>query len=1339
MSTSPTTSLHTGPDPRPLPGEGPHDPAGGAVEPDLIARERDALRRLLTLIDERAREEAHAEESRRTQDARVDAEYAKTRQGLVEKYATLDREARAEDEARRAAIVKAAMEGEQKAKADFASASRQIARDFDRLRDTAKSSYDRAVRDAGSQLEAGNRQADTHHTEELRPLSEARQISESFRDRLDAFAIDYAKLKLDSEPPSPMPESYEKFPEPVNELFDRLARMEPPLKLLEGLLIPKSIKGANEAWAYLVPLLAAAGLAVAMGLDVTGVIGLAVAGLAAGVALRMALVRLAKQQLERLYNPLRQSLADADGLLQFCRAGADARHSAARKKAAARHAEELGRAKEAHAASITTGESIRDEKLREINEVYARANVEVQTNQARALRSAIDAHDARMAEIPAQSERKLAQLDEGYRTLKEQVRAKHSGRWDALAGRWKEGMADVARTLSAVNREVDAIGPAWDAPGWADRALPSAIPPVVRLGSVRVELDALPGGIPADPRLMADVPRSFRLPALRPFPAHANLLIETPPEGRAAASAVLQAGMFRLLTSLPPGMVRFTIVDPIGIGRGFGAFMHLADYDPALVTNQVWTDARQIEERLAELEQHMETVTQKYLRNEYDTIDAYNAVAGEVREPYRILVIADFPSKFDERAAGRLAAIASGGTPCGVLVLMAADTSRPMPPGFTMEQVRPHCSLLAWDGAKLVWDDPDLSKYPLDLDAPPPGEFATREIQKVGAAAKAAKRVEVPFDYIAPAEGSWWTGDTRAGIDVPLGKAGATKKQDLTLGQGTSQHVLVAGRTGSGKSTLMHALITNLALRFSPDEIDLYLIDFKKGVEFKVYATHALPHASVVAIESEREFGLSVLQRLDGELRLRADRFRDAGVQDLNGYRNAPNTPPMPRVLLIVDEFQEFFVEEDKLAQEAALLLDRLVRQGRAFGVHVLLGSQSLGGAFTLARSTLGQMAVRIALQCSEVDSLLILAENNLAAKWLSRPGEAIYNDANGAPEGNHFFQVVWLSDERREDYLKRLHALALERKPALARTPLVFEGDAPADLPANPLLRMLLDQPAWTPSIRSAQAWLGDAVAIKDPTAALFRRQGGNHLLIVGQNDEAAAGVVAAAILGLAAQYPPATNDNARLGAKFYLLDGTPEDEPRSGVLPGLVAGLPHGVKVGGWRDAAGFVAAVAGEIALRQSPEGGDGPEVFLVIHDLARFRDLRRREDDFGFDRRDEASPTDHLDMILKEGPGLGVHLIAWCDTVNNVNRSFSHQQLREFEMRVLFQMSPTDSGGLLDSPAASKLGRNRAYFSSEEQNRLEKFRPYGLPPKEWVHAMAAALTNRPPAAAGDDSKG
>ena len=259
----------------------------------------------------------------------------------------------------------------------------------------------------------------------------------------------------------------------------------------------------------------------------------------------------------------------------------------------------------------------------------------------------------------------------------------------------------------------------------------------------------------------------------------------------------------------------------------------------------------------------------------------------------------------------------------------------------------------------------------------------------------------------------------------------------MQLGKGTSQHVLVAGKTGSGKSTLLHALITNLALLYSPDEVELYLIDFKKGVEFKAYAEHQLPHARVIAIESEREFGLSVLQRLDAELRQRGDLFRAAGVNDLAGYRARPSRrAAVPRILLIVDEFQEFFVEDDRLSQEAALLLDRLVRQGRAFGLHVLLGSQTLGGAYSLARSTIDQMAVRIALQCSEADAQLILNKDNSAARLLSRPGEAIYNDANGAIEGNEVFQVVWLPEEEREQLLDDGQQRAAQELPERRRPP---------------------------------------------------------------------------------------------------------------------------------------------------------------------------------------------------------------------------------------------------------------------------------------------------------------
>ncbi len=1298
-------------------------------EPILLHREREVLREWKRMVAERATGELEIRGAIVSGNEKADADYGRTKQALHEKVEQLDREARASDEHRRRSIVDSTMRGEAEAKQEFASASRKIAQEFDRHRETTRTELGRARSAAASGFEQGQQRAARRHSEAIKPIHDLARLADSHRDRLAKIAAENTKVKLDSQAPRPIEEDFSRFEDPLEELFQRLNRMEPPLKLLEGLVIPKLMQGKREVWVHLVVVGAMIGMALLAGGGATAIGGGLAAGVAGTILLRIWLLKLSREQLQRLYVPLMQALADADNLIAHLKAGVDAQLSQTQLDLRARRDEEVKQAEQQHARGIRAGEATRDERLRKINEVYATRMTEVQTNQQRELREAIEAHDRHMAELKVQAEAKAVKLDEKYRTLKEQVQSRFETAWRPMVDAWRDGMQRVAREFDAIAAESALYGPRWDDPAWPSRPLPRSIPPVVRHGEIRIAMADLLGGLSNDPELMEGVRTEFVLPALRAFPGAANLLIEHPPEGRAGALGLLQAQMLRLLTSLPPGQVRFTIVDPIGIGRGFGAFMHLADFDPSLVTQQVWTDPRQIEDRLNDLAVHMETVTQKYLRNEYATLEEYNAVAGELAEPYRVLVIADFPVKIEEKAAARLASIVAGGVPCGVLVLIAADPSKPMPPGFELDEIRPYCERMTWEGARLIWPDPEFGTYPLALDGPPEAEFATREIKRVGHGAKDAKRVEVPFEYIAPPEGSWWTLDSRAGIDVPLGKAGATRRQHLTLGQGTSQHVLLAGRTGSGKSTLMHALITNLALHYSPDEIDLYLIDFKKGVEFKVYATHELPHASVVAIESEREFGLSVLQRLDAELRTRAERFREAGVQDIQGYRNSAGASPLPRVVLIVDEFQEFFVEEDKIAQDAATWLDRLVRQGRAFGIHVLLGSQSLSGAFTLARSTLGQMAVRIALQCSETDAHLILSENNVAPKMLSRPGEAIYNDANGAPEGNHFFQVVWLSDERRESYLKKLHDRAGASPLALPRTPIVFEGDAAAELALNPEVRERIGASTWPASPRSAPAWLGDPVAIKEPTSALFRRLGGNHLLIVGQNQEAALGVSAAILIGLAMQYPPSDERTVRQGARFSLLDGTPEDDPHAGRLGRIAAALPHGVEVGEWREAGRILGEVAAEVRRRQD-EGGDGPEMFVLIHDLARFRDLRRREDDFSFSRRDDgdATPADHLDAIVRDGAGLGIHVVAWCDTVNNLNRHFTHQQLREFEMRVLFQMSPADSGQMLDSPAASKLGAHRALFFSEEQNRLERFRPYGVPADDWIQTLGEKLLRR-----------
>ena len=154
-------------------------------------------------------------------------------------------------------------------------------------------------------------------------------------------------------------------------------------------------------------------------------------------------------------------------------------------------------------------------------------------------------------------------------------------------------------------------------------------------------------------------------------------------------------------------------------------------------------------------------------------------------------------------------------------------------------------------------------------------------------------------------------------------------------------------------------------------------------------------------------------------------------------------------------------------------------------------------------------MAVRIALQCSEADSQLILNDDNSAARLLRRPGEAIYNDAGGLVEGNSPFQTSWLPDRVRDARLehtaRRAEALPQSREP-----PIVYEGNAPADITANRLLRELIDAGARPAKPEPPRLWLGDAISIKEPTAVALRRQGGANLLIVGQRDDAATAMLA-------------------------------------------------------------------------------------------------------------------------------------------------------------------------------------------------------------------------------------
>jgi len=261
-----------------------------------------------------------------------------------------------------------------------------------------------------------------------------------------------------------------------------------------------------------------------------------------------------------------------------------------------------------------------------------------------------------------------------------------------------------------------------------------------------------------------------------------------------------------------------------------------------------------------------------------------------------------------------------------------------------------------------------------------------------------------------------------------------------------------------------------------------------------------------------------------------------------------------------------------------------------------------------------------------------------------------------------------------------------------------------------NRLLHHLLEAESVKPVV-SPRIWLGAPNSIKGPTEAIFHRQSGNNMLIVGQREEAALAILSLALVALAAQFPPGR-------AEFILFDGTAPGSTQRDYLERIVRAIPHKLTVAKNSDLADIMNGLTEEMKKRtEADRGNEAPATFLLFHGLQKNNKLKQ-DDDFGFSSEAGASPAAQLNQIICEGTSLGFHVIATCDTYNNVNRFLSKKAFTEFEMRVLFQMSANDSANLCDSPKAGTLGLHRALFYNEQEGYLETFRPYALPDNEWI---------------------
>ncbi|MFO0066183.1 MAG: hypothetical protein ACK523_09490, partial [Pirellulaceae bacterium] len=429
----------------------------------------------------------------------------------------------------------------------------------------------------------------------------------------------------------------------------------------------------------------------------------------------------------------------------------------------------------------------------------------------------------------------------------------------------------------------------------------------------------------------------------------------------------------------------------------------------------------------------------------------------------------------------------------------------------------------------------------------------------------------------------------------------------------------------------------------------------------------------------------------------RGEQFRSVGCQDVAGWRKARPDMPMPRVLLVIDEFQELFVEDDKLGQTASMYLDRIVRQGRSFGIHAILASQTLGGAYTLPRTTLAQMAVRVAMQCEGSEARMILSEDNLAAERLRHPGQAIYNDAGGRVEGNQPFQVAWINKDQQ---LQRLREMPHQVRPSHTARCVVFNGHQPAKWSAE-----TSGFPAGGMAGGKVELLIGESVAIEPALRLPISDSAGRNLLLVGSNDRMAGHCLSLWIASAVKSLPIASHDKLQLA----IFDGQAGDS-ESG-LGAKLAGLVPQMELADSRSAVPLLERLHQQLKDRISQGHGSWEPVLWCVSPLERFRDFRK-SDDFSFGDSGTPAPDAVFQELLREGPAVGMHAIVWAQNASSIPRWLPRQSMQDFELRALMTMSAQDSNNLIDQPTAQKMNANVMLLYDDATGRITKFRPYEL---------------------------
>ncbi|MFP6280052.1 FtsK/SpoIIIE domain-containing protein [Helicobacter pylori] len=491
----------------------------------------------------------------------------------------------------------------------------------------------------------------------------------------------------------------------------------------------------------------------------------------------------------------------------------------------------------------------------------------------------------------------------------------------------------------------------------------------------------------------------FCLPKVYPFPPK-SLYIEHEKDGQ-----FLREMLMHLLSSAPLVQLEVILIDALSLGGIFNLARRLLNKDNDFIYQQrILAESKEIEEALKHLYEYLKVNLQEKLAG-YRDFAHYNENATDPL-PLKALFLSGVDA-LSQNALYYLEKIMRFGSKNGVLSLVNLESEKN---NKSAEDLKKHAEFfrdttsfecLKYLSVEVINDQGIKSQHMQD--------FA----DKIKAYYEKKKAVKRELKDLQKDE-KFWTESSQYEVSVPVGWDINHKEVCFEIGN-EQNHTLICDHSGSGKSNFLHVLIQNLAFYYAPDEVQLFLLDYKERVEFNAYTNPILEHARLVSVASSVGFGMSFLSWLCDEMKIRSELFKQFKVKDLSDYRKHEK---MPRLIVVVDEFQVLFSDNSTKEKESVeQSLNTLLKKGRSYGVHLILATQTMRN-IGISDSIKAQIANRIALPMDAEDSAKILDDD--AACEIQKP-EGIFNN-NGGHQKYHTKMSIPKAPDDFTAFIKKIY-----------------------------------------------------------------------------------------------------------------------------------------------------------------------------------------------------------------------------------------------------------------------------------------------------------------------------